>query len=264
MDEKVDSLLKQTYNEFNIELDNSHIKNIASSISSKHLKMIKLVAVYTTARKQENPIQRLQILYKGKNTFDWLNDTEGDYYKLYQYYKKKLNVMLNENGKIFTLKTDEHRIDSRHPLYKQIFYEKLYHLSLLNTKNLENKLKLIKNDNFELYYKYINESIDWYKILATEDTENKNVTRIELPSIEKVLPKLTDISLNYNLDVNKLKLMKNNIDKENEINKYFKTDIMAIVKKRKVDTGSEATKQSKKQKKSKNRRVVMDASISRA
>ncbi|CAI8499343.1 unnamed protein product [Hanseniaspora opuntiae] len=266
MDKKIDKILQDAQKDFNIEIDNSYIKNIESSLSVKDLKMIKLVAIYTTARKHENPLQRLEILYKDNSALDWLNDRDGDFYKLYSYYKQKLNIMLNENSNAFTLKANDHKIDNRHPLYKQILFKKLYHLSLLNNKHLENKLKHIENDNFKLHYGYINESIDWFKILSNnlDDDENKKFTRVELPSIQQILPKLSDVTLNYNLDVNKLKLMKSNIDKEKEIEKYFKTDMMAMVKKRKLDSHKVNTNTTKKQKKSKSKRVVMDSNVTRA
>lgn len=266
MDKKIDKILQDAEKDFNIEIDNSYIKNIASSLSVKELKMIKLVAIYTTARKNETPLKRLAILYKYSSILDWLNDKDGDFYKLYVYYKKKINIILNENNKVFTLKSNDHKIDSRHPLYKQVLFKKLYHLSLLNNKHLEDKLKRIENDNFKLHYRYINESIDWFKILSNnaDDDENNKITRIQLPSIQQILPKLSDVTLNYNLDINKIKLMKSNIDKEKEIEKYFKTDMMAMVKKRKVDNHKINTNTTKKQKKTKSKRVIMDSNITRA
>lgn len=266
MDQKIEKILQDAQKEFNIEIDNSYIKNIESSLSVKDLKMIKLVAIYMTARRHENPLKRLEILFKDNSVLDWLNDKNGDYYKLLSYYKKKLNIMLNENNNVFTLKTNDHKIDSRHPLYRQVLFKKLYHLSLVNNKHLEDKLKHIENDSFKLHYGYIKESIDWYKILSNniDDDENNKVTRIELPSIQQILPRLSGVTLNYNLDVSKIKLMKNNIDKEKEIEKYFKTDMMAMVKKRKLDTHKANTNTTKKQKKAKSKRVVIDSNITRA
>ncbi|OBA28680.1 hypothetical protein HANVADRAFT_4985 [Hanseniaspora valbyensis NRRL Y-1626] len=284
------NILKNTKKDFYLTSFAQNDETIFNGISSKQLKMIKLLALYIVTNKDKNinVIENVKLLYKGKHIFDWLEDRNHEFYEILTFFKKRYNVIINENNKLYTLRNYKNqKIDTNHPLNKQILLEKLYILSLGKEREIYLKIKAQKNNKALQYHKYIEQSIDWLKILKDtykeEDSEIINnghdFTAITLPALEEVLPTLVDKEMNYNLDIKSLKKMKSNLEKKQLIANYFKENEENSKsignKKRKLDeiednnnrdnTKSQPeTKKKKTTKKNVNRKVVLDPTATRS
>lgn len=282
------NILKNTKKDFYLTSFAENDEIIFNGISSKQLKMIKLLALYIVTNKDKNVnvIENVKLLYKGKHIFDWLEDRDHEFYEILSFFKKRYNVIINENNKLYTLRNYKNqKIDTNHPLYKQILLEKLYILSLGKERETYLKIKAQKNNKALQYHKYIEQSIDWLKIFKDiykeEDSEIINnghdFTLITLPALEEVLPTLVDKEMNYNLDIKSLKKMKSNLEKKQLIANYFKENEenpkSVGNKKRKLDEVEDNNnntalqpeiKKKKTTKKKTNRKVVLDPTATRS
>ncbi|XBW37296.1 hypothetical protein QEN19_002878 [Hanseniaspora menglaensis] len=276
------TLLKQTKEDFLLPSSDDNNLMLFSEISAKEIKMIKLLALYivTNKNKKLNVIDNIKLLYKGQHIFDWLDDPDHEFYAILDYFKIRLNIIINQGEKIFTLRNSKNnKIDSNYPFYKQILFEKLYTLALVKERTIYLKLEAHSDKKTKEQENYVFQGIDWINIVKdtykNEQSEilNDQVTLFTPPTLDEVLPSLIDKEMNYNLDINSLKAMSSINEKRNTLKKYFKNTEIDIKgngkKKRKIvdeDISSEQPqpKKIKSSKKKANRKVVLDPSVTRA
>lgn len=279
-------LLKNTQKNFYLNSLGQNNEELVNELSSKQQKMIKLLALYIVTNKDHNVnvVENIKLLYKGKHIFDWLEEKDHDFYKVLDYFKKRYTVILDESNKLFTLRNfKNHKIDTNHPLYKQILFKQLYVLALGKERETYLKIKAGQQNKTIQHHSFITQSIDWLKIIEDayreEDSEKMNnghdFTIITLPSLDEVLPTLANSEMKYNLDIKGLKKMKSKAEKTKLVDSYFKDGTenhsAAVSRKRKLgelEPKSWAEQQEPRKKtaakRKTSRKVVMDPSMTRA
>lgn len=274
------NLLKEAKRDFYLNSCEDDFEELISDIPEKQLKMIKLLAMYilTNQDKKTDVIENVKLLYKGKHIFDWLEDKNHEFYQVLNYFKRRLDVIMHQGNKLFILRNHKNeKIDTNHPLYKQILFEKLFILSLGKKKEINAKLSAINDSKLLQHHNYISQSIDWLKIVQDlykeEDSEVINnghdFTVINVPTLADMLPMLADKDMSYNLDIKQLKKMSRVGEKKQLLKKYFRVDnigdTVASKNKRKLEDtaiSSESQQQPKKKKKAA-RKVVLDPNANR-